>query len=85
MKLNKTVLYVNGVVLIVFVVFSIISGGGSIGIGIAFSLLAVLNVPLMFVFILTKNGQAVKTCLMMLGVFLLIGFSICSGSNWNMH
>ena len=85
MKLNRTVLHVNGVVLLVFVVFSIISGGGSIGIGIAFSLLAVFNVPMMFVFLLTKNRLAIKTCLIFIGVFLLIGFSICSSSNWNMH
>jgi hypothetical protein len=82
MKLHKNLLYVNGIVLLAFVIFSIISGGGSIGIGIAFSLLAIFNLPVLIIFILSKNGLAVRTCLIIMGVLLLVGFSICSSSSW---
>ncbi len=81
MKLDKNLLYANGFALLVFGIWGGISDG-SLGIGLAFSILGILNIPLLFIFLLLKKKVAVKTCLLVFGVFLLVGFAICSGSSF---
>jgi hypothetical protein len=77
MKLHKNLLYVNGIVLLVFGLWGGISGGSS-GIGIAFMIIALFNIPVLLIFLIVKDWVAVKTCLLIIGVFMLIGWSICS-------
>jgi hypothetical protein len=84
MKLHKTLLQVNGIALFVLMAFGV-SIGGSVGVGAAFFLLGLFNIPVFLIFLIVKDWLAVKTCLIIIGVFLLIGFSLCSNSNWNMH
>jgi hypothetical protein len=77
MKLHKILLYVNAIVLFVFVLWGGISAG-SAGIGIAISILGLLNIPELLIFLIAKDWVAVKTCMLFIGVFLLVDFSICS-------
>jgi hypothetical protein len=84
MKLHKTLLQVNGIALFVLMILGA-SIGGSVGVGAAFFLLGLFNIPVFLIYLIVKDWLAVKTCLITIGVFLLIGFSICSGSSWNMH
>jgi hypothetical protein len=81
MKLHKNLLYANGLLLLAFGVYGAITAG-TLGIGIAFSLLALLNLPIFLIYAIKGNRLAVKTCLLITGVFLLIGFSICSNASW---
>lgn len=81
MKLDKKFLYGNGAILLVLGV----CGGtmaGSIGIGAALCLVAIFNLPFLGIYLVNKNWIAVKTCLLVIGVTLLVGFSICSTANW---
>ncbi len=81
MKLNKNLLYINGIVLLVFGLWGAISGGSS-GVGLVFILLAIFNIPVLVIFLANKKWEAVKTSLLIIGVFLLIGWSICSNISY---
>jgi hypothetical protein len=84
MKLDKNLLYANALLLLVLGLWGGISIGSS-GIGLALIGVGILNIPLLFIFLLLKNKVAVKTCLLVFGVFLLVGFSICSISSFGLR
>jgi hypothetical protein len=84
MKLNKKLLYTNSLLLIGFGFWGGITAG-SAGIGLAFCIVALLNLLFLFIFLILKDWLTVKTCLLVIGVFLLVGFSICSMSSFGYH
>lgn len=77
MKLNRQALMINAGMLIVFGLWGMISAG-SLGLGLAFTAIALLNVFLVIFFGIRKNRQAMQTCLLCVGISLLAGFSFCS-------
>ncbi len=81
MKLDKYLLYTNGLLLLVFGIWGGITDG-SLGIGLAFCILGILNILLLFIFLILRKKVAVKTCLLVIGISLLVGFAICSGSSF---
>ncbi len=81
MKLHKNMLIVNGFLLLALGICGGIVGG-SLGIGTALCLISLLNLPFLLIFLYLKNRVAVKTSLLVIGVFLLVGFSICSMSSF---
>ncbi len=84
MKLHKDLLRINGFLVALFGIIGILTGG-SVGLGAAFFIFGLLNIPVMLFNLITRNWLALKTGLLVSGVLLLIGFSICSSSTWNMH
>jgi hypothetical protein len=84
MKLHKNMLIVNGFLLLVLGFLGGISDG-SIGIGLAFCIVGLINIPFLIIFLILKDKLAVKTCLLVFGVSLLLGFSICSMSSFGFH
>jgi len=51
---------------------------GSLGLGLGFTAIALLDVLLVIYYGIRKNRQAMQTCLLCLGISLLAGFSFCS-------
>jgi hypothetical protein len=84
MKLHKNLLYANGLLLIVFGLWGGISAGSS-GIGLALVAVGIINIFLLFIFLLLKNTAAIVTCLLVTGVTLLLGYSFCSMSSISFH
>lgn len=81
MKVNKYLLYANGLSLLVFGIWGGISAGTP-GVGLAFSILGFLNIFLLLIFLGLKDKVSVKTCLLVIGISLLVGFAICSRSSF---
>jgi hypothetical protein len=84
MKLHKNLLYANGLLLLVFGLWGGISAGSS-GIGLALVAVGIINIFLLFIFLLLKNTAAIVTCLLVTGVTLLLGYSFCSMSSISFH
>jgi hypothetical protein len=84
MKLHNNMLIINGFLLLILGICGGIAAG-SLGIGLAFCVIALLNLLFLIIFLILKDRLAVKTCLLIMGVSLLVGFSICSMSSFGMH
>lgn len=84
MKLDKNLLYANGLLLLVLGLWGGFSAGSS-GIGLALVAVGIINIFLLFIFLLLKNTAAIVTCLLVTGVTLLLGYSFCSMSSISFH
>jgi hypothetical protein len=84
MKLDKNLLYANGLLLLVLVLWGGISAGSS-GIGLALIAVGIINIMLLLIFLIMKNKAAIVTCLLVIGVTLLLGYSFCSMSSFSFH
>jgi len=53
---------------------------GSLGLGLGFTAIALLDVLLVIYYGIRKNRQATQTCLLCIGIAMLAGFSFCSAT-----
>jgi len=80
MKIDKTVLLINGILFVISFLFMIQSGISGAAFGLAAMLIAVLNLFLILIFSISGNRNAMMTSLIFAGVLFTIGFSVCSNS-----
>jgi hypothetical protein len=81
MKIEKSVVGVNGIVLAVGFLFMATSSYNSSTIGLLLILMAFLNIFLIIIYSILGNRNAMLNALILAGVLLTIGFSICSNSH----
>ncbi len=86
MKIEKSVLIVNAIVF-GFCLFLMIIGGGfeSAGFGLAFLFMAFVNMVLVTIYAIQGKRSPMLNALILAGILVTIGFSVCSGSNMNFH
>jgi hypothetical protein len=80
MKIDKSVLVINGILFGVSILFMISTGVSGAGLGLAALLIAVINLFLILIFSISGNRNAMLTSLIFAGVLFTIGFSVCSNS-----
>jgi Na+-driven multidrug efflux pump len=83
MQFHKATLTANIVLVVVLGLF--LGLFGLPGVGAAAVIVGAIDIFLVFIFLLTKNKPAMKTALLFSGVLLLIGFSLCSAFQLNLH
>ena len=81
---KKVVLFVTIFFAVVFA-GSLASGWDGSDLGLLSFLIGALNLVLALMFALMKKNKEARTLFLMGGVFLLIGFGLCSAFPFNMH
>lgn len=81
--INKKIILWNAIFFVVF-------GGGSLvfgltGMGAMAVIFGVINLFLALVFLIGKMQSSAMACLITGGVFLLVGFGLCSQYAFNVH
>jgi Na+-driven multidrug efflux pump len=72
--------------IVLILVFGILLGlFGLPGVGAAAVIVGGINLFLVLVYLIAKNKIALKTALLFGGILLLIGFSLCSAFQLNLH
>jgi hypothetical protein len=86
MKIEKSVLIINAVLFGVCL-FLMIAGGGfeAAGFGLAFLFMAFIDLLLVVIYAIQGKRSSMLNALILAGVLVTIGFSVCSGSNMNFH
>lgn len=86
MKIEKSVLIINAVVFGICLLLMIIGGGfEAAGFGLAFLFIAFIDIVLVMVYAIQGKRSRMLNALILAGVLVTIGFSVCSGSNMNFH
>ncbi len=80
MKIDKTVLIINGILFGVSFLLVIQSGISGTAFGLAAMIIAIINLFLILIFSISGNRNAMLTSLIFAGVLFTIGFSVCSNS-----
>lgn len=83
--LSKKVVLLVTICFVVVAAVSLIFHWGGTGLGVFSILFAIANLFFALIFALMKRYNASKSFLLMGGVFLLIGFGLCSAFPFNIH
>ena len=83
MQFHKQTIIANIVLILVFGIF--LGLFGLPGVGAAAVIVGAIDLFLVLVYLIAKNIPALKTALLFGGILLLIGFSLCSAFQLNMH
>jgi Na+-driven multidrug efflux pump len=83
MQFHKQTIIAN---IILLAIFGILLGlFGLPGVGAAAVIVGGIDLFLVLVYLIAKNKPAIKTALLFSGILLLIGFSLCSAFQFNVH
>ena len=85
MKLEKSVLIINGVIFGIGILMMFKEGMSGAGFGLTALTMAAVDLVLVLIFSISGNRNAMLNALIFAGVFFTIGFSVCSGSSMNFH
>ena len=80
MKVDRSVLMINGILFGISFLFMTQTGINGAAFGLAALLIAVINLVLILVFSVSGKRNAMLTSLIFAGVLFTIGFSVCSNS-----
>jgi hypothetical protein len=85
MKIEKSVLIINGIFSGVGLLFIAQSGFDASAFGLLAILLAFLNIILIIVYSVRGNRNGMLNALILAGVLFTIGYSICSNTHFDMR
>ena len=80
MKVDRSVLLINGILFGISFLFMTQTGISGAAFGLAALLIAAINLVLILVFSVSGKRNAMLTSLIFAGVLFTIGFSVCSNS-----
>ena len=85
MKIDKSVITINAILFGVAILLLISSGFDGSGLGLLAILISVFNCFLVLIYSIAGKRNAMLNALIIAGILFTIGFSVCSGSSFNMH
>jgi Na+-driven multidrug efflux pump len=83
MEFHKPTVIANA--LLLFILGILLGMFGLAGLGAAGIIVGAINLFLVIIYLIIKNKPALKTALLFGGFCLLVGFSLCSAFQINMH